>query len=267
MGEMARGSRSFVFRVRKPDSGGEAEKLNYRDLPVGWTEPSDWYWIAKRFLDLILAVTAALLLAPLGVVIAVAIKLDSRGPVIYSQERVRSFREQDADGEWRWRLSAFRFYKFRTMVDGAPPKVHMEYMSAYISGDDQRVAELQRANGDVGTYKLIADPRITRVGRILRKTSVDELPQLWNVIRGEMSLVGPRPPLTYEVEKYRDTDFHRFAAPSGITGWWQVNGRSETSFDEMIDLDVQYLRRRSVGTDLWILIKTIPAVLKGSGAG
>ncbi len=153
------------------------------------------------------------------------------------------------------------------MVDGGEPNLHVEYMSAYIAGDVERMEALQEANGDGGTYKLTGDPRITRVGRLLRKMSLDELPQLWNVLRGDMSLVGPRPPLTYEVEKYRHADFRRFAAPSGITGWWQVNGRCETSFEEMIALDLEYLRRRSVVTDLRILVKTIPAVLNGRGAG
>jgi lipopolysaccharide/colanic/teichoic acid biosynthesis glycosyltransferase len=164
-------------------------------------------------------------------------------------------------------LTTFPFYKFRTMVNDVPADLHQEYTAAYIAGDESRIAEFHVDGNGNGSYKLESDPRVTRIGHFLRKTSLDELPQLWNVLRGDMSLVGPRPPLEYEVEKYEDRHFERLAGPGGITGLWQVRGRCETTFDEMITLDLEYLKRRSTLLDIRILVETIPAVLSGRGAG
>jgi len=224
------------------------------------------YWLLKRALDVVMASLAAISVTPFAAIIAVAIKLDSPGPVIYSQERIRSTR-MSVGPKTAWRLSPFRFYKFRTMIDNAPADLHRDYMAAYIAGDEDRVAELQTAEESDGSYKLADDPRVTRVGRLLRKTSLDELPQLWNVLRGDMSLVGPRPALAYEVDNYDDSHFARFAAPGGITGWWQVNGRCETSFQDMVDLDLDYVQRQSTLLDIKILAATVPAVVSGKGAG
>lgn len=118
-----------------------------------------------------------------------------------------------------------------------------------------------------GSYKLVKDPRITRVGRVIRSLSIDELPQLWNILRGDMSLVGPRPPIDYEVELYEDRHLQRFATPQGLTGWWQVRGRATTGFEQMVDIDLDYIERQGVGLDFWILALTVPAVLFGRGAG
>jgi lipopolysaccharide/colanic/teichoic acid biosynthesis glycosyltransferase len=203
--------------------------------------------IAIRALDLLGAALLVLVLAPLLAIIAVAIKVDSSGPVIFWQRRLG----RD--------LKAFNVAKFRTMSDGAATdthRVHVERMIREGHGDGKKRP----------MKKLHADPRVTRVGSFLRKTSLDELPQLWNVLRGEMSLVGPRPPIQYEVDAYPARAFRRFAVRPGITGLWQVRGRSLTTFSEMIDLDVQYVEQRSPWLNLKILLLTIPTVLHGKGA-
>ncbi len=179
---------------------------------------------------------------------AIAIKLDSPGPVLFWQRRVG----RD--------LAPFRVAKFRTMGDGCDTDAHRRYVEAMIrekEADDGSPRPMQ---------KLQRDPRITKVGTFLRRTSVDEVPQLWNVLRGEMSLVGPRPPIQYEVDNYPTRAFRRFAVRPGLTGLWQVRGRSLTTFAEMIDLDTEYVERRSLLLNLKILLLTIPTVIDGKGA-
>lgn len=220
----------------------------------------------KRTVDVVGSLVLVVLAAPLALLIALAIKLDSRGPAIYTQQRVRSAHVHE-NGSCCWRLTTFSFYKFRTMAKDVPASLHREYTEAYISGDESRIAAFHVAGNGNGSYKLESDPRVTRIGRFLRKTSLDELPQLWNVLRGDMSLVGPRPPLEYEVENYEDRHLTRLSGPGGITGLWQVRGRSETSFEEMVALDIEYLQCRSTLFDIRILLETVPAVLSGRGAG
>ncbi len=222
------------------------------------------YYIAKRVFDIFMVLLIAFSIALILPLIALAIKLDSPGPVIYRQKRYRGRRVRNR-GRWEWRVEPFTFYKFRTMTVNAESTVHREYMKAYITGDNDRVSALKGPGDD--SYKLTNDRRVTRVGRVLRKLSIDELPQLWNVLIGDMSLVGPRPPLPYEVEVYQPRHLARMASPAGLTGWWQVNGRCETKFEEMIDLDLDYIRRSSLWLDLKIIAKTMPAVLTGRGAG
>jgi exopolysaccharide biosynthesis polyprenyl glycosylphosphotransferase len=195
-------------------------------------------WV-KRAVDLTLALTGLAILAPLFLSIAVAIKLDSRGPVFYRQVRVG----KDA--------LRFRILKFRSMRQDA----------------DGLITELLQRN-EVGgpMFKMRCDPRVTRVGRFMRRYSLDELPQLVNVVLGDMSLVGPRPPLVAEVERYEDWQLGRLRALPGITGLWQVSGRTEVPFHDMVRLDLHYIRNWSFALDMEILLRTIPAVLSTKGA-
>jgi lipopolysaccharide/colanic/teichoic acid biosynthesis glycosyltransferase len=204
----------------------------------------------KRAVDL--AGSAALLtvLAPLFALIAAAIKLKSSGPVFFRQERIGRG------------AVPFTCLKFRTMSVDADHRLHTEYMTNFIKRSGQT------GKPDEGTiFKMSGDPRVTPIGRLLRKTSLDELPQLWNVLRGEMSLVGPRPPIAYEIEQYEPWHWQRvMAAKPGITGLWQVAGRSRTTFDGMVRLDLRYAKTRSLWTDIKILLATPAAVISGKGA-
>jgi lipopolysaccharide/colanic/teichoic acid biosynthesis glycosyltransferase len=204
--------------------------------------------ISCRILDLAIAAIMLVLLVPLMLVIAAAIRIESAGPVLFRQKRIgRSQRP-------------FTVNKFRTMREGASHKVHQEFVLSLIAGETPAAA-------DGGPrFKLSSDPRVTRVGRVLRRTSLDELPQLLNVLRGHMSLVGPRPPIPYEVEHYPPHWFGRFAVKPGVTGLWQINGRSAIPLEQMIKLDLEYVERRSVWLNIWILLRTVPAVLSLRGA-
>ena len=208
------------------------------------------YQVAKRGIDIVLSAVLLILLSPLLLLIAVAIKSCSRGPILFRQTRIG----QEA--------KAFTMHKFRTMVVDADHDLHEAYVTDFIT---------ESAAGSTGTarrtFKITDDPRVTRLGRLLRMTSLDELPQLWNVLCGEMSLVGPRPPLPYEVEQYKSWHLRRvLEATPGITGLWQVKGRSRTTFDEMVRLDLRYVRTMSFWTDLKILVATPRAVIAGEGA-
>lgn len=222
-----------------------SQRLVVRPLgrfPVVYVEPvqrGGWRRIAKRTFDVALATTAMALTAPILGVAAVAIRLDTPGPVLFRQVRVgRNGRP-------------FQVLKLRTMVADA----------------EARRAELLEANeADGPLFKMRDDPRITRVGRILRRSSIDELPQLWNVVRGEMSLVGPRPALPHETEAWDPLLTHRLRVTPGITGMWQVNGRSESSFEDYTRLDLYYVDNWSLLIDLAILAKTVPVVLFRRGA-
>jgi lipopolysaccharide/colanic/teichoic acid biosynthesis glycosyltransferase len=188
------------------------------------------------------------ILLPLMLLIATAIQIESPGPVFFRQRRLgRS-------------MEPFTVNKFRTMREGVSPEVHREFVLGLIAGGKPTCADGKPL------FKLREDSRVTRVGGILRRTSLDELPQLFNVLRGEMSLVGPRPPIRYEVENYPSHWFARFAVKPGMTGLWQVSGRGQLSLEEMIALDVEYIRRRSVWLNVWILLRTMPAVLSMRGA-
>jgi len=195
--------------------------------------------IIKRCIDVVFSSIALILLAPLLLLIAIAIKLDSKGPVIYKQTRIGK------DGR------KFTFYKFRSMYEGADKM-------------RQQLEHLNEASGPI--FKIKNDPRITRVGRFIRKTSLDELPQFFNVLKGEMSIVGPRPPLPCEVEKYTPYQRQRLSVVPGLTCLWQISGRSNIGFDRWVELDLEYIRKQSLWLDFVIILKTIPAVLKGTGA-
>ena len=200
----------------------------------------------KRAMDIAGSLLGLLLLSPLFLLIAAAVKCSSPGPAIFRQQRVGQ------SG------TVFTFLKFRSMYLSCDPLPHQDYVQAFIA---------DRGAPQNGIYKLTCDTRVTSLGRILRKTSLDELPQFWNVLRGEMSLVGPRPPLPYEFKNY--APWHRrrvLEAKPGMTGLWQVSGRSRTTFDEMVRLDLRYARQKSFWLDLKILLRTPQAVLSGKGA-
>jgi exopolysaccharide biosynthesis polyprenyl glycosylphosphotransferase len=205
--------------------------------------------ILKRTFDFIFAALAIALLFPLWLLVALLIKLDSRGPVFYTQERV------GMDGR------LFLLYEFRTMKAGADPEVHREYQRAFIAGR----AEANLGNDNKPTYKLLADPRITRIGKMMRRTSLDEVPQLLNVLLGDMSLVGPRPPIPYEVEAYELWHRKRLDMKPGLTGLWQVSGRNRLPFEEMVRLDLFYIENWSLLLDLKIILRTGFVVLAGDG--
>jgi exopolysaccharide biosynthesis polyprenyl glycosylphosphotransferase len=214
----------------------------YRDNETAGSKPKSHVFL-KRMIDVFGSLAALIVLSPLFIVIAALVKLTSRGPIFFSQKRIGQYGRQ------------FTFLKFRSMFVNNDAAIHQEYIRNLI------------ANKVSGTYKIQNDPRVTRVGRFLRKTSMDELPQFINVLRGEMSLVGPRPPIPYEFEGY--SLWHRrrvLQAKPGITGEWQVHGRSRTSFDEMVRMDLRYIQNQSIWLDLKILIKTPFAVLSGDGA-
>lgn len=223
---------------------------------------SVWYYAIKRFVDAVGGLILLLITAPLFLIVAIVVSLDSRGPVLYRQTRIGSY-PIDRDN---WGIRPFTFLKFRTMQWQSDEGIHRSYISAYITGDDDGVSASDDMRTE-GSYKLGRDSRITRSGQLLRALSLDELPQLWNVVRGDMSLVGPRPPIDYEVPLYEERHLQRFATPQGLTGWWQVRGRATTAFEEMIDLDIEYISRQSLAFDVKILLLTLPAVVAGEGAG
>ncbi len=222
-----------LSRVTVDDVGG-VPLITVREPTIG-----SWNAVVKRIMDLFIAPVLGIILSPLLAVIAFLIRVDSPGPAIFRQERIGRCGHP------------FIAYKFRTMRVGA-------------AEEQKELEALNEADGPL--FKIREDPRRTRVGAWLRKTSLDELPQLFNVIKGEMSLVGPRPPLLCEVERYQEWHKRRLEVSPGITGLWQVSGRSELPFDEMCMLDIYYIENWSPWLDFWILLKTIPTVLLARGA-
>ena len=248
------------------DAGARGRSADQGDLivldPPG--DGRDRYFVTKRILDVVLVLATAPIALPITVVLGLLVRMDSAGPAIFAQQRLGSRRVR-RDGRWVWELRPFSFYKLRTMAADADPTLHRTYLDAYIAGDE---AAMQHVNGDLaeGSYKIACDPRVTRLGATLRRFSLDELPQLWNVLKGDMSLVGPRPPIDYEVTRYTPSQLRRLAGPAGLTGSWQVNGRSTLTFDQMVDLDTSYLSRQSLLLDLTIMLRTLGAVVARQGA-
>jgi len=232
---------------------------------TGWTADSKLYpdlkrkvsrkrlpLVIKRVMDMAFSAGLLLVLSPLLAAIAAIIKLTSKGPVVYEQERLGQFGQR------------FQCLKFRTMYANNDPKIHQEYVQQFIAGKDGLD---QSEKSEKPVYKLTKDPRITSIGHFLRKTSLDELPQFWNVLRGDMSLVGPRPPVPYEFEVY--DIWHRrrvLEIKPGVTGLWQVSGRNRMVFDEMVRLDLRYCQTWSLWLDVKILVATPRAVFNGGGA-
>lgn len=223
------------------------------------------YYFSKRVLDLLFAMLALLLIWPLMLGIIIMIRLDSTGSAFFAQKRV-GVRRRRIDDTVYWERVFFTCYKFRSMRVDADQSLHRQFVEAYIAGDDARMATVQPDKDGKTKYKLNGDPRITRVGHFLRKTSLDELPQLWNVIVGDMSLVGPRPAIPYEVDNYSIWHLRRLEAYQGMTGLWQVKGRGELKFNDMVELDVEYVEKQSFWMDLKILFGTVPAVILNRGA-
>jgi lipopolysaccharide/colanic/teichoic acid biosynthesis glycosyltransferase len=232
-----------------------------RSLPCIGEDAAPVYLAAKRTLDVVVALLAIVAFLPLLLIAAVAIMIDSGRPVFFVQRRVGARARRDG-GRWRWQLRTFRMLKFRTMVvDADDHTMHRDFVTAFVNGTTPE------GGADEAPFKLSADPRVTRVGRWLRATSLDELPQLLNVVIGDMSLVGPRPVPPYEVAAY-PTHVHlaRLAGLPGLTGPWQVSGRGVASFEEMVRMDVDYLRARSLWLDLQLLARTLPCVFSRKGA-
>jgi lipopolysaccharide/colanic/teichoic acid biosynthesis glycosyltransferase len=248
---------SISFHVFPEDWDQDAERCSsnptlYPDLTKR-DESRRVFRGMKRAMDVIGSLAALLLLAPLFLIIAIAVRVTSSGPVLFRQRRVG----QNAE--------PFVFLKFRSMYVNNDASIHQAYVKQLIAGKAEKQSPTN-GNGE-GVYKLTRDPRITKVGAFLRKTSLDELPQFLNVLKGEMSLVGPRPPVPYEVEAY--DLWHRrrlLEAKPGITGLWQVNGRSRVKFDDMVRLDLAYARNWSPWLDIKILLRTPSAIVLGEGA-
>jgi lipopolysaccharide/colanic/teichoic acid biosynthesis glycosyltransferase len=206
------------------------------------------YQRAKRVLDVTLTLLLLPFLAPIMLMVGLLIRLDSPGPIFYKQQRI------GRDG------ASFLFFKFRSMYVNNDESTHRAAIQQYMQGQ-------QISGNEANPFKLAKDDRITRIGRFIRKTSLDELPQFLNVLRGEMSLVGPRPGVAYEVEKYDARDHLRLAGKPGLTGIWQVYGRSRVTFKEMVEMDITYLQTQSLRQDLKLIFLTVPVMLLARGGG
>jgi lipopolysaccharide/colanic/teichoic acid biosynthesis glycosyltransferase len=250
----------------EPWDGGMFDRPSNPMLYPDFSDQDDrrkYRFAVKRIIDIVGSGIGLLVSAPIFLVLAALIKLTSKGPIFFRQQRIGQHG------------TPFTFLKFRTMFTNNDHSLHKEFVKKLIAGE---VGPSSNGNGNGngsgsrngnghGVYKITGDPRVTRVGSFLRRSSLDELPQLINVLMGEMSLVGPRPPVAYEVEAYEI--WHRgrlMEAKPGITGLWQVNGRSRVKFDEMVRLDIRYARTWSLWLDIKILVRTPHAVLLGEGA-
>lgn len=234
-------NKSFQLESLADDSAElEVPSITYPQEDILFpTKNRYFYSFFKRFFDLVVSVLALIVLSPVFLVTAIAIKMESKGPVFYSQLRATK------NGK------SFKMYKFRSMCVDA----------------DEKLKDLQYLNEKDGpVFKIANDPRVTKVGRVIRKKSIDELPQLINIIKGEMAIVGPRPPLLSEVEQYTPYQMQRLNVISGLTCFWQISGRSDIEFNEWVNLDLKYIKESNFWTDFKIIIKTFITVLFGWGA-
>jgi len=206
------------------------------------------YLRIKRVLDILFTILLFPFLCVVIAIVAVLIRIDSKGPIFFRQTRVGQ------DGV------EFELLKFRSMHINNDDSTHREAVKQYMNGH-----ELNGYSANGTLYKLVDDPRVTRVGRLIRKTSIDELPQFLNVLRGEMTMVGPRPPLPYEVEVYSPRDRLRLRGKPGLTGTWQVYGRSRVPFLQMVDMDISYLQQQSILLDIKLIVLTVPVMIMGRG--
>ena len=214
---------------------------------------NSWFkLLLKRGIDIVGSIIGLLIFMPVMVITALAIKVTSPGPIIFRQKRLGK------------QGIPFTFYKFRSMHVNMDDQIHRKYMQEFINGQH---AKINQGDAKEPFYKIKSDPRVTRVGKFIRKTSIDELPQFFNVLKGDMSLVGPRPPLPYEAEKYQSWHLRRILEMKpGITGLWQVEGRSKTGWDDAVRLDIRYIRKWSLILDMKIMFKTVKEVLRCRGA-
>ena len=219
-----------------------------QSAPVRTIAIASSYLRAKRLLDLAFTLLVAPFIILVGMFVAICIKLDSRGPVFFRQKRVG------------WNGNEFEMLKFRSMYVNSDQLAHREKIMKYMNGQKLN----QDGTGNL-SYKDVHDPRITKIGRLIRKTSLDEIPQFWNVLSGDMTLVGPRPPLPYEVELYSSYEWLRLAGKPGLTGTWQVYGRSRVTFQNMVEMDIEYLERQSLWRDIQLILLTIPVMLFARG--
>ncbi len=237
-----------IKNILVPVGEGGGILMLVKSAPLQTISINPGYLRAKRVLDISFTLLISPLLLFISAVVIMLILLDSKGPVLFRQKRV------GRDG------IEFDMFKFRSMYVNSDDTIHHQAIKQYMNGE--------RLNGDAkadNPYKLDNDPRITRIGKILRKTSIDELPQFWNVLRGEMTLIGPRPPLPYEVKLYTSHDWLRLSGKPGLAGLWQVYGRSQVSFQEMVEMDIAYLQHQSLWEDVKLIALTVPVMLQGRG--
>ncbi len=260
--EVPAGKRASSLRMEATARQGEASRLRpWRAAARAKGRPG--YFLAKRILDCTLALLALVVLSPLLLVVAVLVRLTSKGPALFCQERVG------------YGGRHFKMYKFRSMYIDSDDALHRKAYEQFLRGErsngkvDGMLVAAEESVSPIPRHKrsgVQRDPRITPLGYLLRRSSIDELPQLFNVLRGDMSLVGPRPPIPYEVSLYQSWHLKRLETLPGITGLWQVRGRSRVSFDEMVQMDIEYIEHQAFGYDLKLLLLTIPAVLSRKGA-
>jgi lipopolysaccharide/colanic/teichoic acid biosynthesis glycosyltransferase len=243
--------------------GNAGQSTKYEAASYQLVDEGNAYFLVKRLMDIVISSILLILFSPIFFLISLLIYIYSPGPIIFSQERVGAKRV-NKDGNIIWVRETFICYKFRTMKVNSDSSIHESYVRALIENDEKKMAALQGGSNKI--KKLIQDPRITRPGKILRKLSLDELPQFWNVLRGDMSLVGPRPAIPYEVNMYRPWYQHRLEAKPGITGLQQVTARSTVDFEQQVLLDLEYIQNRSIWMDIKIMIKTPLVVLSTKGA-
>jgi lipopolysaccharide/colanic/teichoic acid biosynthesis glycosyltransferase len=251
---MIKESDSRAAEARERAASRERHTAAEQQTRAGTQNGRAYFWL-KRGMDIVISAAALTLLSPALLLIAVLIRRESEGPAIFTQER--------AGFHWRKREhTVFRMYKFRSMYHNSDQTLHQQFIREWANGsaNDRVDAEGRR------WLKLTDDPRVTRIGRFIRKTSLDELPQFWNVLKGDMSLVGPRPVPLYEVEEYQEWHRRRLEATPGITCIWQVGGRGHSDLDEQVLMDLEYIENQSIWLDLKILLRTIPVVLAGRGA-
>jgi lipopolysaccharide/colanic/teichoic acid biosynthesis glycosyltransferase len=232
---------------------------NWSQTPVtlSGVQKSWFYFFQKRLLDFAVASVLLILITPMLILLSILIVLDSPGSFLFVQQRVGAKRRY-INGKQRWVIQNFNMYKFRSMRSDVDTALHQKHIQAYVAGDLETLGD--------GETKLKGEMSVTRIGRFIRRTSLDELPQLINVLKGEMSLVGPRPVPVYEVAQYKPAHYERLCATPGITGLWQIRGRCDTTFEEQIHMDIEYIHNQSFLFDLKILFLTIPVVVSGRGA-